>query len=271
MAKTRMEFVRQAQKWVGCNEKDGSFKPIIDLYNQHRPLARGYKVKYTDEWCATFVSAVAIYTEMTDIIPTECGCDEMIKKFQALGCWDENDALAPAAGDIIFYGWKDTGKGDYKGHSDHVGIVENVANGIIYVIEGNYAESVKRREIPINGQYIRGFGRPNYKGVDVEPTPSPKKPPIQEAQNTPTLTAVGYATNIDKSLSGEYTVTTDLNMRHGAGTIHRVMKVLPKGQVVHCYGYYSIAINGKQWLYVKTTLDGVTYNGFCSKAYLQKK
>lgn len=56
----RLMVVEQAQKWLGYNEGDGSFKQIIDIYNADTPLARGYKVKYTDEWCATFVSACAI-------------------------------------------------------------------------------------------------------------------------------------------------------------------------------------------------------------------
>lgn len=55
---------------------------IIDVYNAHRPLARGYKVKYTDAWCATFVSAVAIKCGLTSIIPTECGCGQMIELFK---------------------------------------------------------------------------------------------------------------------------------------------------------------------------------------------
>ena len=56
----RLLVVEQAKKWVGKNEADGSFKEIIDIYNSDTPLARGYKVKYTDEWCAAFVSACAI-------------------------------------------------------------------------------------------------------------------------------------------------------------------------------------------------------------------
>lgn len=56
----RLAVVEQAASWVGYNEADGSFKDIIDVYNADTPLARGYKVKYTDEWCATFVSACAI-------------------------------------------------------------------------------------------------------------------------------------------------------------------------------------------------------------------
>lgn len=56
----RAMVIQQAEKWLGYNEGDGTFKVIIDIYNADTPLARGYKVKYTDEWCATFVSACAI-------------------------------------------------------------------------------------------------------------------------------------------------------------------------------------------------------------------
>ena len=52
--------VSTARAWLGKIERDGSHREIIDLYNAHKPLARGYAVKYTDAWCATFVSAVAI-------------------------------------------------------------------------------------------------------------------------------------------------------------------------------------------------------------------
>ena len=81
MARTAETLIAQARAWIGCKESDGSHKKIIDIYNSHRPLARGYAVKYTDAWCATFVSACAIKTGMTDIIPTECGCGEMIRLF----------------------------------------------------------------------------------------------------------------------------------------------------------------------------------------------
>ena len=70
----RLQVVHTAEQWLDCKEYDGSFKPIIDLYNDHKPLAMDYAVKYTDQWCATFGSAVAIKCGFTDIIPTECGC-----------------------------------------------------------------------------------------------------------------------------------------------------------------------------------------------------
>ncbi len=162
MAKTRESLVAQARGWIGCKESDGSHKKIIDTYNAHKPLARGYKVQYTDAWCATFVSACAIKTGMTDIIPTECGCGEMVKLFQKLGEWDENDARTPNVGDIIFYDWQDSGSGDNQGNPDHVGILEKVSGTTITVIEGNKNDAVGRRTFKANGRYIRGYGVPKY-------------------------------------------------------------------------------------------------------------
>lgn len=158
----RDDIVKQAQAWLGKKEADGSHKSIIDIYNKHKPLARGYTVKYTDAWCATFVSAVAIAQNATAAIPTECSCNKMIELFKKLGCWVENDAYTPQPGDIIFYDWDDSGAGENTGSSDHVGIVVRVSSTVITVIEGNYGNAVKERKLAVNGKYIRGFGVPKY-------------------------------------------------------------------------------------------------------------
>lgn len=162
MGKTVSAVLAQARAWIGKNEADGTHKSIIDVYNAHKPLARGYAVKYTDAWCATFVSAVAIKCGITDIIPTECGCGQMITLFKNLGEWNESDSRTPKPGDIIFYDWDDTGAGDNTGWPDHVGIVESVSGGNITVIEGNKNKAVARRTIAVNGRYIRGYGVPKY-------------------------------------------------------------------------------------------------------------
>ena len=158
----RQKVVNQAKSWLGCKESDGSHRKIIDLYNSHKPLARSYAVKYTDAWCATFVSATSIACGYTDIMPTECGCGKMIELYQKLGRWEENDAYKPEPGDVVFYDWDDNGVGDNKGASDHVGSVEKVGGTTITVIEGNCSNSVKRREIQVNGRYIRGYGLPAF-------------------------------------------------------------------------------------------------------------
>ena len=170
MAKYASKVIEQAKAWLGFSEASGKHKQIIDTYNAHKPLARGYKVTYTDAWCATFVSAVSIKLGYTDIIPTECGCGEMVKLLQKIGEWVEDESRTPNPGDILFYDWQDDGKGNNTGWPDHVGIVEKVENGVITVIEGNYKDSVTRRTIAVNGKNIRGYGVPKY---DKEPVAAP--------------------------------------------------------------------------------------------------
>lgn len=162
MSKYASKVVEQAKAWLGLKESDGSHKQIIDIYNAQKPLPVGYKVTYTDAWCATFVSAVAVKLGYTGIIPCECSCPRMITLFQNKGIWIEDENRTPNPGDIIFYDWQDNGSGDNKGSSDHVGIVEKVSDGYITVIEGNYSDSVKRRTLAVNGRYIRGYGVPKY-------------------------------------------------------------------------------------------------------------
>ena len=162
MGKYAENVVNQAKAWLGKKESDGTHKEIIDIYNSHKPLARGYAVKYNDAWCSTFVSAVSIKLGYTDIIPTECGCEKHIQLFKNIGAWIEDESRVPNAGDIIFYDWNDTGSGDNTGSADHVGIVEKVSGNTITVIEGNYSNKVARRTIQVNAKYIRGYAVPKY-------------------------------------------------------------------------------------------------------------
>lgn len=206
MAKTANTILDIARGWIGRKESDGSHRKIIDVYNSHKPLARGYKVKYTDSWCATFVSACAIKAGYTDIIPLECSCNKMIEKFQKMGRWTENDAHVPHLGDVIFYDWQDNGKGDNKGSSDHVGIVEKVEGSTITVIEGNKNDAVARRTIKVNGRYIRGYGLPKYDAKATNTSTTPSKP----------------QTNTSNAL-GTYVITaSDLKVRTGPGMKYRV-------------------------------------------------
>ena len=163
--KSASKIIELAKTWIGKKESDGTHKMIVDIYNAYKPLARGYTVKYTDSWCATFISALSIKLGYTDIIPTECSCQYMIELFKKIGCWRENENFTPHVGDVIFYDWQDDGKGDNTGWSDHVGIVETVSNGHMTIIEGNYNDAVGRRVIAVNARYIRGYGVPKYDSV----------------------------------------------------------------------------------------------------------
>ena len=176
----RTKVIEQARAWLGCNEADGTHKKIIDIYNTQNPRPRGYKVQYTDAWCATFVSAVAVKLGYTRIIPCECSCNYMIQGFKRIGCWVENDAYTPKYGDVIFYDWQDSGSGDNVGSSDHVGYVESCDGVNIVAIEGNKNNAVERRTLKVNGRYIRGFGVPKYDTESANNNANSNKKSVEE-------------------------------------------------------------------------------------------
>lgn len=159
--RTAEAYLDVLRSWIGYSESNGKYKHIIDLYNSHKPLARGYAVQYSDEWCDTTVSAAAIKAGMTDLIGTECGCEEHVKIFKSKGIWNENGKITPKPGDIIVYSWR-TAAQPNDAYSDHIGVVESVQNGTITAIEGNKNESVGRRVIPVGWGYIRGYASPKY-------------------------------------------------------------------------------------------------------------
>lgn len=171
----RDKVVTIMQNWIGKNEDDGSHKSIIDIYNTISPLPVGYKVKYSDAWCAATVSAAFHLAEYDAIFPAECGCDRMIDKAKAMGIWVEDDAYVPKPGDCIMYCWSDDGIGDNTDSADHVGMVETSDSGKITVIEGNKNDAVERRYIAVNSKFIRGYICPKFDSEsDNNPAPNPK-------------------------------------------------------------------------------------------------
>lgn len=161
MGVTAKEVLDVARGWLGYSEANGKFKEILNVYNSHKPLARGYKIKETDEWCDTFVSAVAIKAGAVDLIGTEVGCEHHVEIFKKKGIWIEDGTIKPKVGDIILFNW-DTFAQPNNGSSDHIGFVEEVYGNTIVCLEGNKGEKVARRTINIGWGYIRGFARPKY-------------------------------------------------------------------------------------------------------------
>lgn len=159
----RLLTVHTAQQWLGTREGDAAHEQIVQIYNAHEPLAQGYAVTVDDNWCAAFGSAVAIARNLTDIVPTECGCQRQIGLWETLGHWEENDNYMPLPGDYIYYAWDEGFNfGDCTGWADHVGIVVGTAGPFIKVIEGNKDDMVTYRII-LRGDYrIRGYGLPDY-------------------------------------------------------------------------------------------------------------
>lgn len=174
-AQARQKIVSIMQGWIGLKRSDRSHAPIIDAYNGNKPLPRGYKVTYNDAYCATTTSAAAIKAGYTDIIPVECSCYYLIEKAKAMGIWQENDAYIPKPGDEVLYDWDDGpnfATTDNRGTPEHVGMVEAVSGNTIKVMEGNMNGGVVgRRNLQVNGRYIRGFICPNYASKATEKAP----------------------------------------------------------------------------------------------------
>lgn len=151
---TATQILNQAEKWLGYSEENGKFKIILDVYNSHKPLARGYAIKLPDEWCDAFVSACAIACGAVDIIGTEVGVPRHVDIFKKKGIW--LGRVKPQPGDVIVFDW------DGNGSGDHIGYVYSVDGNYIITIEGNYNEEVAKRTITYNHPVILGYARPEY-------------------------------------------------------------------------------------------------------------
>lgn len=150
--------------WIGMSRNSQTHRPIIDLYNSYRPLARGYKVTYWDDYCDATVSAVFIKLNAVDEIGgTECGVQEHIQIFKNFGIW--KGRTKPSAGWIITYDW------DHDGVGDHIGFVESINGDTLTCIEGNTSGGiVGRRIIAWNNDSVLGFASPKYEQKKKEDT-----------------------------------------------------------------------------------------------------
>ena len=184
----RQKVVDTASAWLGTREYSAKHQEMLDIYNAQRPLPRGTRMLSSWPWCAAFVSTVSLQCGMRDIMPTECGCPSMIRLYQELGRWIEDDAYVPSPADVIFYDWQDTGYGDNVGQPDHVGIVVACTDGMMTIIEGNCDNAVKLRQISVNARYIRGYGCPDYAskadGAEPQPEPTPQPEPDKPSEET---------------------------------------------------------------------------------------
>lgn len=188
----RQKVVSTAEAWLGTREFSDRHYEMLDIYNAQSPLPRGTRMKATWPWCAAFVSTVSLQCGLRDIMPTECGCPGMVRLYQELGRWVEDDAYIPSQGDVIFYDWQDTGYGDNVGHPDHVGIVLDCDGNNMTIIEGNNANAVNKRVLAVNDRFIRGFGVPDYasKADGAEPQPEPAPTPQPEPEKPAEESAV---------------------------------------------------------------------------------
>ena len=221
-------ILNHARAWFDCKESDGSHKQIIDVYNAYTPLPRNYKMKYTDSWCMTFVSACFIKAGLAHLCPLECSCGEAINVAKQMGIWEENEDITPNPGDLIMYDW------DKKdGWPEHVGIIEVVSGNQLTVIEGNKSNAVGRRNISVGDASIRGYVRINYDNSQPSPIPQPTQP----AANT-----VDYTVKVNTK--------SGVNCRDEPNTSGSKITAYANGQELHVTKEQNgwLFVNGIGWV-----------------------
>ena len=268
-AQARQKVVGIMQGWIGLKRSDKSHAPIIDAYNGNKPLPRGYKVTYTDAYCATTTSAAAIKAGYTDIIPVECSCYYLIEKAKAMGIWQENDAYRPQPADIVMYDWDDNGVGDCTGYPEHVGIVEAVNGNTITVIEGNMSNKVGERALQVNGRYIRGYCLPDYaskaSGVPSGSVPSASVPSGSPSSGSASSAEQVYTVQAGDTLSkiaAKYGTTYQKLASHNGIANPNIINV---GQKIRIPGSgvktYTVKPGDSLWAIAAAQLgDGSRYN-----------
>lgn len=118
---------------------------------------RWYGFENRVSWCACFVSWCAEqcgYLE-SGVLPKFSLCSDGVAWFESRGQFKDASYI-PTAGDLIFFDWE----GD--GNVDHVGIVESVADGMVYTVEGNSGDKVCRNSYTIGAGSIYGYGIPIF-------------------------------------------------------------------------------------------------------------
>ena len=264
-AQARQKVVGIMQGWVGLKRSDKSHAPIIDTYNGNTPLPRGYKVTYTDAYCATTTSAAAIKAGYTDIIPVECSCYYLIEAAKRMGIWQENDAYIPKFGDEVLYDWDDGANyatTDCTGTPEHVGMVEAVSGNTIKVIEGNMSGGVVgRRDLQVNGRYIRGFICPNYASKATE-----KEPAAGTSSGSANTGSGSSGSSLSRETKWTGRTTTTLKVRAWAGKEYDECSFSPlsDGEEISICDEVKAA-DGSKWYYIKNKSGKY---GFVSSAYV---
>ena len=157
MAKTSKEYLDICKKYLGTREGTAKHRKIVDMFNSSK--LKTFPISYDDAWCSAYISAMAIESGCTDIIPISANCDEMYKKGVVMGIAIPKDKWIPKMGDIVFYDW------NLNGELDHVGAVETMSKNIIHVLEGNKNNSVSYRDINYKNATITKIIRPRYKTI----------------------------------------------------------------------------------------------------------
>lgn len=146
-----------------------SHNDVVNYYNDIKPLPVGYRLKYADDWCASFVSVVLYKCGYKKIC--ECSVPRMIELAKKCGIYRDR-TYKPKEGDVIVFDWDGVKDGD------HVGIITSVNGSLIVTREGNVSNDFCNRHIYTDDARITCYfaipyedekpkeKKPKYKSID---------------------------------------------------------------------------------------------------------
>lgn len=148
----------------GLETKDIVSTALTQVDNQGgAPYWRWYGFESRVDWSACFVSWCANeggFIENGVIPKFALSAAQGIPWFQERGPWQPS-SYTPQAGDIIFFD-RPGADSTRDGQADHVGIVERVADGRVYTIEGDYEDRCCQNNYSIGDRQIIGYGCPAF-------------------------------------------------------------------------------------------------------------
>lgn len=131
----RFGFVAMCARYAGIKEGSAEHKELLQAYNE---ATEGYDMTVAAAWCAAFLSAIAAKLGYKNF-PLECSCSRMLQKAEKLGIRIETYGYRPKVGDWLIYDL------DLNSAMDHVGVVIGTEGDELWVLEGNYGDTVKSR------------------------------------------------------------------------------------------------------------------------------
>ena len=149
----RLGFVARFTRFAAIKEGSAEHKELLAAYNA---ATDGYNMTVNDPWCAASISAVAAM-EGYKGFPLECSCSRMLAKAQKNGTRVKKRGYRPMVGDWILYDL------DLKGSpTDHIGVIIGIEGDELWILEGNFGNTVKARAIRYDDPRISYIICPDY-------------------------------------------------------------------------------------------------------------
>lgn len=147
-----------AESEVGYHEQGTNFTKYAAELDSYAGFYNGPKDGYA--WCDVFFDWLFVHSFGVDIgremlcqpmMSAGAGCLYSAQYYKQAGRW----FTSPQPGDQIFFSYS-------AGEISHTGIVERIAGGAVYTIEGNTSDMVAEKCYSLSSSFIVGYGRPRW-------------------------------------------------------------------------------------------------------------